>query len=624
MSTLYSWRDILNHNNAMLATQYPKLQMDETLDIMMTIAATRLYFAIRACTDTDKSKLDSTSSTFPPISLINANSYFKQEKETLRTKLRADGATDVDKYTSQVPNFEFFLKAKKGENSKDVTLRDLVDYVRTHCCVRPRRMIDIEGLPLSAAPRLQYGGEWYGEIDDDGGPIPNFINRLQNCRYLIEITGVRRFVNFENGQEDSAMSDLMGQKIYATEHTQKKVQIFIDEEQRAWNMACAIWSFQEEQLRKIASFLNRMPQNVADLEEWLSNKAAMFRETPLKTKYLPKLFHFSNATKKLVFDQPEPNGFQNIPIVDYTAPDENKVHALLDHCLGTNADRTNPIGRVFMHCAGGWGRTGMGLLLLVMTLGDNGANKNVLEWQEAMQLMYMRYKRQSIAEVKHLLQESINNYDLAVKMSEMSFSSSSEPITLTPDGKDYVVKAPQNKTDFERMKTVKFDVYKEGNPTKFEDGKTVTYHAMMFSQFESFIQKWLEKQGFITSAGVMNPWKSSPYRELCRSSGKPAAPTLIHPPTDKPDSEDHNYAIMKEQISKMKQELEKKTTNVKGGRATRRLRVARKRSLCQPRHPRRRCSRRNRQRGGSIAWRSSRGAIARRGKRSRSSADSRA
>lgn len=601
--------------------------MDETLDIMMTIAATRLYFAIRACTDTDKSKLDSTSSTFPPISLINANSYFEQEKETLRTKLRAEGATDVDKYTNQVPNFDFFLKAKKGDNSRYVTLRDLVDYVRTHCCVRPRRMIDIEGLPLSAAPRLQYGGEWYGDIDDDGGPIPNFINRLQNCRYLIEITGVRRFVNFENGKEDSAMSDLMGQKLYDKEtvKNQKTVQIFIDEETRAWNMACAIWSFQEEQLLKIEPFLNRKLTNTDEHREWLSNKAAMFRETTLKDKYLPKLFHCSDATTKLIFDTPEPNGFQNIPIVDYTAPDENKVHALLDHCLGTNAGRTNPIGRVFMHCAGGWGRTGMGLLLLVMTLGDNGDHKNVLEWQEAMQLMYMRYKRQSIAEVTHLLQESINNYELAVEMKKQPDKPLPQTITLTLGSKNYVVTAPQSEEEFERMKTVKFDVYEEGHPINSKDGKTVTYHAMMFSKFKLFIQKWLEnKEFFITSATGNLGWKSLPYRELCRSSGKPAAPTLIHPPTDKTDSEDHNYAIMKEQISKMKQELENKTTNVKGGRATRRLRFARKRSLCQKRHPRRRCSRRNRQRGGSIAWRSSRGAIARRGKRSRSSADSRA
>ena len=96
-------------------------------------------------------------------------------------------------------------------------MRQMLEHVRSHCCVRPRRMIDLEGLPVCAAPRLQFGGEWYGDLSDSPDPdeaarasFPNFVGRLQNCRYLIELGGVRRFISFEDGKHDSSQTDIYG------------------------------------------------------------------------------------------------------------------------------------------------------------------------------------------------------------------------------------------------------------------------------------------------------------------------------------------------------------------------------------------------------------------------------
>ena len=338
-----TWSDITMYNMAMISTDYPVLQLDETTDLMLGLCTLRLYLAIQSFgIQTNKSFSASTS-------------------------------------------------------KKRVYFRDLLEHVRHVMTVRPERMIDLEGLPLCASPRLQFGKEWYGHIEQQ---TPNFIGRLQNCRYLIEISGVRRFISFEDGVNDATKNDL-----YQPEPT---VQCYVNEERIAWHCACAVWSMQHELIQKHPC-INQRP-NQEELALLFTKHAALFRQGPFRRKYLSRLFKNTHDHQDFVYKQPFKTGFQNIPIIDYTAPDQVKATRILQE---SHLFHTKPYGRVFMHCAGGWGRTGMGLLLLTMALlpcayNDDDPSKSLVptSWDNALQIMFKRYKRQSIEEVWHLFHES--------------------------------------------------------------------------------------------------------------------------------------------------------------------------------------------------------------------------
>ena len=167
------WSDIISYNMAMVSTDYPVLQLDETTDLMLGLCTLRLYLAIQSYG-------------------IHNNRH--------------------------------------GPKGKRVYFRELLEHVKHVMTNRPERMIDLEGLPLCASPRLQFGKEWYGNIHQQA---PNFIGRLQNCRYLIEISGVRRFISFEDGVNDSTKNDLY--------QPEPSVQCYVNEERMAWECACALW-----------------------------------------------------------------------------------------------------------------------------------------------------------------------------------------------------------------------------------------------------------------------------------------------------------------------------------------------------------------------------------------------
>jgi hypothetical protein len=176
------------------------------------------------------------------------------------------------------------------------------------------------------------------------------------------------------------------------------------------------------------------------IRDWLSGRCALFRDGPLRKNYLSTgnadasvawdratnkghLFaaNFGDAaTAALRYEAPQPHQFANIPIIDYTAPNREQVHRILKHA----GFMTGLHGRVFMHCAGGWGRTGMGLLLSVMALYD-------LDWPTGMKLMYQLYKRQSIEEVAHLLHASIEKFDTIERLLRAAAAASNPLAAVT-------------------------------------------------------------------------------------------------------------------------------------------------------------------------------------------------
>ena len=514
-----TWREILRYNPAMLATDYPVLQWDETSDMMAAIAASRLYFAAASF---DDAAISTTHASFPALRRTVVRAYYEEERKALHRFLEStlEATPDllcgynVGAYLQQIDAFDcMFPCSSKGKDDTTISLRQLLDHVRTRCCVRPRRMIDLEGMPICAAPRLQNGGEWYGELSESRDPneaarasLPNFVGRLQNCRYLIDIGGVRRFISFEDGAHDSSRDDLYGQVVGRVSPHFVTVQGFINQEQLAWNAACALWRFQEERLGRenVASLLQHRPTQT-QLQLWLTKRTALFRFTSLLTKYLGtgsdastsdwnlqsdkghlfarnyddqvQVRRSATRTSALVCTDPKPTQFRNIPIMDFTAPSRDQVHAILAH----SALVTQPAGRVFMHCAGGWGRTGMGLLLLVMTLHD-------VDWPDAMKIMYRRYKRQSIAEVTHLLRTSLSHLNRIAEVQAVIDAHAEDPDdeclqTLVQKG---LILADPHGT-LKDVRDVKFR-------TPDSTPQTVTYHARVIPRFRAYIDDFMRER----------------------------------------------------------------------------------------------------------------------------------
>ena len=452
------WSSILNYTMTDIADDYPVLQLDETIDVVLCLATVRLYMSIQALTQ------------------ASPRSHSRQPQRT--------------------PH-------------RVVTFRQLLEHVQGALCVRPQRMIDLEGLPLCAAPRLQFGREWFGEL---GQRLPNFVSRWQNCRYLIEISGVRRLLSFEDGTNDSTRNDRF--------HTSDTVQCFVDEEKRAWTCACAVWNEQLRLLQQHPSYHTRATHT--QLLQLFTERSAMFRYGPFHRKYLSKLFVEIRGGRrgKCASGAPRADGFCNIPIIDYTAPDKQQVFRIL---RATQFFDRRASGKVFVHCAGGWGRTGMALLLLTMALLPNdyrnsrratttrntrkpkasSANK-ASTWEDAMQLMLRRYKRQSIEEVWHLFHLSHENTGHWKRMEQLTqrvpTATNAQSLwkawsgIVSPDAVVPYQKRIDNGESLVRVlgeawraSRIKFDVVREGSA---QQNVTVTYHARNIPLFQSWVNAY--------------------------------------------------------------------------------------------------------------------------------------
>ena len=224
---------------------------------------------------------------------------------------------------------------------------------------------------------------------------------------------------------------------------------YINLENLAWNVATSVRSWHNTLFKSLemttlqssednpiiqpetdAKLLDT-PATVAQLDKWLSVESGLFRHKALGKNYLASgdnpyndnewnasinkghLFaidfepndddddddhdedvpakkpKYIVQSKDLVFGEPRSSDFRNIGIIDYTAPGQSQVNEILSH----TEFATGPKGKVYMHCAGGWGRTGMGLLLCIIYLFN-------VSWNSALTIMYQLYTRQSVEEVE--------------------------------------------------------------------------------------------------------------------------------------------------------------------------------------------------------------------------------
>ena len=471
-------------------------------------------------------------------------------------------------------------KQPPKQTNNYVSFRQLTEHIQTAMYARPQRMIDLEGLPLCASPRLQFGREWFGEIEDHQ---TNFVNRFQNCRYLIDISGVRRFLSFEDGTNDSTKNDIF--------HTNTTVQCFIDEERRAWTCACMIWHEQRQLL-----YLH--PQNNThathdQLLQLFTKKSALFRYGSFDRKYLATLFVQSSSIQHSNnISIPKINDFCNIPIIDYTAPDKRQVFRILS---ASQFFSQYARGKVFVHCAGGWGRTGMALLLLTMALLQNQnthpyqtthkrmtqkqrrrnrtrthssssiPTNRALSWESAMQLMLCRYKRQSIAEVWHLLHMSNENQRYWKQMEKLlqERPSKNNAMTLWNRWKTIVSSSTthlyQQRIDqgepikdivmeVWKMSHIKFDVNRAGKTN------TVTYHARNIPLFESWINAFFLERSAKSDAHTLYQ-----RRHRALAIGRPIyAPVTQDEYKQRLEDDTDNvrdYVLMREKIHKLYKEM---------------------------------------------------------------------
>jgi hypothetical protein len=522
-----TWYDILQYNAPMLATDYPVLQQDELQDLLYALSALRVYCAAGAT---------SSTAELPPLPRSAMQTYLDAEHAVIRTTLEANLSLrcgfSVEDYMTQLKPLDAALPTTMATTSNYVTLRELLHYTQHDGCVRPRRLIMLHGLPLLAAPRLQFGGEWFGDIAACQHVRPNFVDRLRNCRYLIEIGGVRRFITYEDPQNDGkcacdlknrgtcTCADLYTQCALTNAQSLKidmSVDGFVKQEELAWRVACAVWDFQEDALSHCPFVHHNATQ--AQLVQWLADRCALFRIGPLRKNYLSTgeadvhvawnrrankghLFakNFDQATDVLRFEPPVATQFCNIAIVDFTAPNRSQVHQILSHAGYV----TNLRGRVFMHCAGGWGRTGMGLLLSVMTLYD-------VEWDTGMKLMYRLYKRQSIEEVEHLLHASIQHFPTIEKVLQRMQKGGPRGHPPLLNG---VVTSPTATSD--DVRRILHQRFNDAN------NNTITYHGIIIPQFQKWIVEFKQLNGVATSEAA---------RKSSLQFGRPVSHTLRYLPS---------------------------------------------------------------------------------------------
>jgi hypothetical protein len=520
-----TWGAILDYNATMVASDYPSMQMDETTDVLYAIATLRIYFS--ALQGTKQAKRTDATSVFRHLRRSELLTYIDSERKAVCAALQTNqallGGHSVHSYMAQLPPFDSLFPEAGAAAAGRVTLRELLGFVKRTAMTRPRRLIELEGLPLLAAPRLQLGGEWYGELTRATAVAPNFVDRLADCRYLIEIGGARRFVTYEDPENDGKCScgggaeracvcpdrsaSAAGSK--RTLRTLRPVRGFVDQENLAWNVACAVWRFQETALAaqpytgRVATF--------EELVDWLSGRCALFREGPLRKSYLAAAAdsskgHLFAAHARCRYEPPAERQFKNIPIVDYTAPTQRDVFRMLRH-----TGLMGPLrGKVFMHCAGGWGRTGMGLLLSIMVLHD-------VDWDAAMKIMYQTYKRQSIEEVHHLLHASACAlYGKEAKRTTQKFISTS----------------------------------KQGAARSIKQhfGQAVPYHALVIPQFRSWIKRYAEERAGGHAKAALS------IAKVLRCS-RPAARHREHVPDIQYDIRDARYQGEAEHVDALARQI---------------------------------------------------------------------
>jgi hypothetical protein len=575
----------------MFSTDYPVLQSDETEEFMFATVALRIYLHIRSLrsplseqdmtpsvihhkrpTDyyrggiTDQFLDNDDSFVFHPISKSSFLRYHLAQHSIIKGLLKEEdmlGGYAVTDYMRQLPDpLTVFAMYCSSPDGKYWTFRDIVTYVRASVFIPPRRLIELEGTPLLAASRLEFGGEWYGNIRDH--PVPNFIGRLRNCMYLIWIAGVRRFVNWEHPTADSSQSGDIFSYI-ATPSTCKDDETprcvwktakgFIQAEELAWRTSCALWKWEHDAIHTlqythifdvdrlhiterpddlvgITPLLEKrrpikmiyVPATVRQLDKWLSVESGLFRHKALGKNYLATgdipysdtpwhpernkghlyAVNFEGAkgvvvSSDLVQDGPSPNGFRNIGIVDYTAPERSQVIEFIEH----SGFFTGCPGRLFMHCAGGWGRTGMGLLLSIVALYD-------MEWDAAMVHMYRLYKRQSVEEVYHLLHESFIHTET---MSDL-FSALAKGDTTALSGiidPSLDLKDPNILRQLLQIKA------------PLRDGSTLTYHSLIIPLFRVWVDEYCSE---LLQGGILTPEQLIKNRERSLYMGRPIPRSL--------------------------------------------------------------------------------------------------